>query len=764
MTESLNMGALVSALPEKYQPIFAHPDLSDGSSRGCEDRLLLIRQCAQRLQAALGRPLRVLDLGCAQGFFSLNLASDGHTVHGVDFLDLNVNVCKALAAENPSFAASFEHGTVEDVIDRLEQDQYDLVLGLSVFHHLVHARGILSVSELCRKLSEKTAAGVFELALHEEPLYWAPSLPQDPAEILSSYAFVRLLSQQETHLSAVSRPLYFTSSQFWYVDGIIGDFTSWSAESHAHGRGTHLQSRRYYFGAQVFVKRMTLGVEERAEINLREFINEVEFLSNPPLGYPAPRLIASLNDSRDLFLARSMMDGRLLSQAIDDGSAYDADEIIAQILEQLVLLERAGLYHNDVRCWNILITSEMRAVLIDYGAISTKAADCSWLEDLLFSFLITVKEILERRVVSSSPSREPALDFTTLPARYCNAFVALFEQNRSQLTFAMLQQCLQQTDAAPAPLPEWSSIYQRLHNALLIYNSRLSAVHVETEHHRVELAARGAAIEHLRDNASKDQGRIQLLEQQIAASESRCQRLEEDSEKLAAWARGLEAQAIASNRESEASAARASGLESGNAAVAARIAELEQELQERQRVRELAELLAVDVARLTEERDAARADVLGIQRVVEQHETTNAALQARVASQQQQIGQLENSREQDRSRLKELQTDLSRSMQIATAAREHIRELELAVEVLEGQIDSLHASRSWRITAPLRLFTTRVLKRGGGNVASIRNASDTQLEDVATPDGSVPTPAEAAMDKRVAAVDQLGTRIRKSRK
>ena len=42
MIESLNIGALVAALPEKYQPIFAHPELSDGSSRGCEDRLVLI--------------------------------------------------------------------------------------------------------------------------------------------------------------------------------------------------------------------------------------------------------------------------------------------------------------------------------------------------------------------------------------------------------------------------------------------------------------------------------------------------------------------------------------------------------------------------------------------------------------------------------------------------------------------------------------------------------------------------------------------------
>ncbi|MEA9479189.1 methyltransferase domain-containing protein [Xanthomonas campestris] len=764
MIESLNIGALVAALPEKYQPIFAHPELSDGSSRGCEDRLVLIRQCAQRLQHALGRPLRVLDLGCAQGFFSLNLAADGHTVHGVDFLDLNVNVCKALAAENPACAATFEHGTVEDVIDRLEHDECDLVLGLSVFHHLVHDKGILKVSALCRKLSETTSAGIYELALREEPLYWAPSLSQDPAELLSSYAFLRLLSQQQTHLSAVSRPLYFASSRFWYVDGAIGNFTSWSSESHAHGRGTHLQSRRYYFSEQSFVKKMTLGVGERAEINLQEFVNEVEFLGNPPDSYPAPRLIASLNDSRDLFIARSMMNGRLLSQAIDDGAAYDADEIIAQILAQLVLLERAGLYHNDVRCWNILIAPEGRAVLIDYGAISATPFDCSWLDDLLLSFLITVKEILERKVVPSSPSREPALDFMTLPARYRNAFIGFFGQNRSPLTFALLQKCLQQADATPHSAPEWVTIYQRLQKALLGYNARLSAVHIETEHHRVELAARGAAIEHLRDSTLQDQERTHAFEQGVAAAEERYKRLEEESEKLAAWAKGLEAQTIESNRDKEALAALNAELESDKAALATRIASLGQELEERQRARELAELLAADVGRLTEERDAARSDLLDTQSVIEQHQATITALEARVAVQQQQISGLESSRDQERNRLRELQVDLSRSMDGTASAREYIRELEMAVDALEGQINSLHGSRSWRVTAPLRLFTTRVLKRGNADAATIRKVSDARLESPVHTDGVTPTPAEAAMDERLAAVDQLGSRIRKSLK
>lgn len=509
---------------------------------------------------------------------------------------------------------------------------------------------------------------------------------------------------------------------------------------------------------------MTLGVGERAEINLQEFVNEVEFLGNPPESYPAPRLIASLNDSRDLFIARSMMNGRLLSQAIDDGAAYDADEIIAQILAQLVLLERAGLYHNDVRCWNILIAPEGRAVLIDYGAISATPFDCSWLDDLLLSFLITVKEILERKVVPSSPSREPALDFMTLPARYRNTFIGFFGQNRSPLTFALLQQCLQQADATPHSAPEWVTIYQRLQKALLGYNARLSAVHIETEHHRVELAARGAAIEHLRDSTLQDQERTQAFEQGVAAAEERYKRLEEESEKLAAWAKGLEAQTIESNRDKEALAALNAELESDKAALATRIASLGQELEERQRARELAELLAADVGRLTEERDAARSDLLDTQSVIEQHQATITALEARVAVQQQQISGLESSRDQERNRLRELQVDLSRSMDGTASAREYIRELEMAVDALEGQINSLHGSRSWRVTAPLRLFTTRVLKRGNADAATIRKVSDARLESPVHTDGVTPTPAEAAMDERLAAVDQLGSRIRKSLK
>lgn len=761
MTESLSVGALVAALPEKYQPIFGHPELSDGSSRGCEDRFVLIRECARQLQAALGRPLRVLDLGCAQGFFSLSLAADGHTTHGVDFLDLNVHVCKALAKQNPGFDATFELGTVEEVIERLEPGAYDLVLGLSVLHHLVHERGIVSVSELCRKLSEVVGAGIFELALREEPLYWAPSLPQDPAELLSSYSFTRLLSRQATHLSAVSRPLIYASSSYWYVADIVGKFTSWSAESHAHGRGTHQHSRRYYFGDQVFVKKMTLGIGGRAEINLREFHNEVVFLREPPASYPVPPLIGALNDSSDLFLVRGMMEGRLLSDVIDEGGPYDADRVLSELLEQLVILESVGLYHNDVRCWNVLICPEGRANLIDYGAISSEAKDCSWLEDMLLSFLITAKEILDGKMVPSSPGREPALDFMSLPARYSNAFIRVFSQEESRWTFAELKDAFAQSGNERGLAPEWTSIYQRLQAALISYNTRLGALYAQTEHDRVELAARASVLERGQQAAFQAEEKLAALKIVSEAADERFRDVEENSRLLAEWARELEARAVTSEAESRQMAERLNEMTASNTALVAQIGELDQELEDRLHTPALAEVLAAEVSTLTGERDSSLEKVSGS--LAEQHGAAIHHLRGKIASLLHCIEGLERSRAHDRRRLKELQLDLSQGAQTVGSSRTRVRELEIAVEVLEGQIKGMYASRSWRVTAPLRWLIAKVMKRGGASPPFL-TASGTQRKKASVAQGHLPSPADAATAKRLVALDQLASRIRASKR
>jgi 2-polyprenyl-3-methyl-5-hydroxy-6-metoxy-1,4-benzoquinol methylase len=83
-TASTTLSGLVAELPEVYQPIFGHPELCPTVSRRCDDRLAQIISVYQALEMVFARPLRVLDLGCAQGFFSHSLSQLGAQVHGVD--------------------------------------------------------------------------------------------------------------------------------------------------------------------------------------------------------------------------------------------------------------------------------------------------------------------------------------------------------------------------------------------------------------------------------------------------------------------------------------------------------------------------------------------------------------------------------------------------------------------------------------------------------------------------------------------------------
>ena len=132
----------VAALPELYQPVFGHPEFSPGASRAQDRRLAQVCALHDRLRDHLGRPLRVLDLGCAQGYFSLTLAERGARVDGVDFQSPNLALCRVLAAEHPDFAVAFHQADIAAVLEGVAPGQFDLVLGLSVFHHLVHRDGL----------------------------------------------------------------------------------------------------------------------------------------------------------------------------------------------------------------------------------------------------------------------------------------------------------------------------------------------------------------------------------------------------------------------------------------------------------------------------------------------------------------------------------------------------------------------------------------------------------------------------------------------
>lgn len=440
-----DIAPFVAHLPERYQPIYGHPEFSDMVSRDSVSRLSQITAIYRIAETGLGRPLRVLDLGCAQGFFSLSLAALGAEVCGVDFQAQNVAVCTVLAMENLHFKLRFLHDRVENIIAGLAPGAYDLVLGLSVFHHIAHLHGIGATQDLLGRLAQKTMLGVYEMATAAEPQAWAASQPANPRDLLKNYAFTHLYAYNATHLSSVARPLYIASDMVWLLDGRATAFDAWRDKSHLYAGRASDGTRRYYFSADAMAKCLNLENPDWAAANLEEYQKEADFLAAPPPDFIAPRLISHGRNDAEAWLVRERLAGDLLIDLIAARKPFDADMILHDILAQLAALERAGLRHGDVRVWNVLIGPDGHAVLIDYGAIAAGAADCLWPHDVFLSFVTFMHEVLTGAQSPPAAPRPAMTNPETLPEPYRTAVWEMMRMPRPEWGFSFLCDALNST-------------------------------------------------------------------------------------------------------------------------------------------------------------------------------------------------------------------------------------------------------------------------------------------------------------------------------
>jgi O-antigen chain-terminating methyltransferase len=272
--------SLVKALPEVYQPIYGHPEFNELASRPCDDRLRLITSIYTRLADEIGRPLRVLDLGCAQGYFSLHLAERGAIVKGIDRLEENINLCRGLAEKHPGYSVQFEVGSIEEVLSRLMPGDIDLVIGMSVLHHLCAERGAEQTRSILKELSSKIEAGVFEVALKEEPLPWASQQPDTPDWLYQDFAFLACAGEFTTHLSDRRRPVYFASNKFWLAENTITRFHHWTPFAHELDPLAIDRQRRYFSTDDQFMKLFRFHGPQAA-LNRQELEREIECLAGP---------------------------------------------------------------------------------------------------------------------------------------------------------------------------------------------------------------------------------------------------------------------------------------------------------------------------------------------------------------------------------------------------------------------------------------------------------------------------------------------------
>ncbi|MFS2224273.1 methyltransferase domain-containing protein [Pantoea sp. B65] len=527
---SQTLSQRVTALPEVYQAIYRHPEWDRQAARDCQPRLEVISDVCQRLSAELKRPLRILDLGCAQGFFSLSLASQGATVTGIDFQAENIALCRALAQENPELSVTFIQGRIEEMIAEPPPGQYDLVLGLSVFHHIVHLHGWPQVQQWLARLMDAVQVAIFELAQQQEPLYWGPSQPDDPRSLIEHCAFYHQIAAFDTHLSPVHRPM-FVASNYWLLLGdICWRFDEWRNYPYRGVyREMHYGSRRYYFSDRFVGKLIDFTSPDNripAEIldrNKAELCQEVNILQHPPAGLYVPQLFAHGKDQHQGWLLMSRLEGELLSELQMTHTEFSVDKVLADILQQTAALEHAGLYHDDIRVWNVMYNNQQQNfMLIDYGSISEVPQDCVWPHNIFQAFFIFVNELLIPGLVHPGAARPVLLSPFHLSPPYASWLYAFWQTPVAGWSFRLLADLFACRASLPAPdvsqngLEAWLKA-QELH--------LLQQAQQNTDQSR-QLAAL------VQQEQPTDADRLALLEQQCRQLENGYQRYEQTLQDL----------------------------------------------------------------------------------------------------------------------------------------------------------------------------------------------------------------------------------------
>lgn len=431
-----NIHQYVSALPEIYQKIWGHPEF-DGSSRFCDDRWSHIEEIVRSLQKISGKKnLQVLDLGCAQGYFCFALQELGCQVTGIDFLKENIEICEALKAENGLQCTFKNEKLTREFVEGLKE--YDIVLCLSLIHHVCHEHGFEYARSVFEALANKAKIVVTELALKQEPCYWNQNLPQNYEQWFLNVAFFNEVAFFSTHLSEVQRPCIVFSNHLFYCGKAFYEFKSWKKKS--YGIKPEDNNRRYYMSETKLMK-----LVRNTAAFIEEVRNEVSFLhSNESLDF-LPRVLTSERTSKGILAVYEIKKGKLLMDAMADGDELDYEKIFVDLLDECVALEEKGFYHGDLRIWNVCV-KDGKAFLIDFGNIQTENEDRvarlfnpSFDFSVYDAFLSLVYDVLTHKNYDSIRygfyNLSTFFDFDKLGARYATFFKSCLLIAEDQLNF-----------------------------------------------------------------------------------------------------------------------------------------------------------------------------------------------------------------------------------------------------------------------------------------------------------------------------------------
>ena len=336
------------------------------------------------------KPLRVLDLGCAQGFFSFNIAAKGGNVTAVDLSEENITLGNILAEENANCKIKFIRARIEEFVSDIAEGEYDLVLMLSVLHNMSKYLGVRKVQSMATELSRKIPCLIVEFAI--EGVH-ASYIPKNYRDFLPGYPFIRTIFYSDhRNGSNIKRPLCFAGTRYAYFEetGIM-EIDRIGYNVHPYLNKTDVM--HFHCGDKFIkffnAKNQDLLIKAQQEI---AFLKEMGGKNGLPKLYD----LHVENDPTGIriFIVRAKLKGIPLSEKISSGETFDSWDIIKQALRWMVFLEKNGYYHGDVQTSNFIYGDDGNLYPIDYEEIRREPIVLIWPYKVNLLFFIFMNEVL----------------------------------------------------------------------------------------------------------------------------------------------------------------------------------------------------------------------------------------------------------------------------------------------------------------------------------------------------------------------------------
>lgn len=333
------LGALAQLLHENPSP----PPLF-GLPGAAASAIGPVHQCEAIADAlaSFGRHYRLVDFGCAAGFRAFFFAQRGAVSTGYDASPANLQLAHALRRVNLIPVEFVLHPVDLDLAQGLPHGAFDVGLLVGLLPRLIQEQGLERVRELLLELLERVPVLVLELSSGQAALlnlaFLQPLGPSAPQEDAANRLW--LLTQDTVRVNATLYPVRRRS---------------FVAYRHAPA-----MARQFIWSDRVFIKKYLSqgggGSAEKWYNNLPQILREIVNHQMLADGCPAmPRLLDFDIQPDTITLVFERVDGENLVDLLARGEKVNPRLLARRLLQALHALYRAGLYHNDVRPWNVIV-------------------------------------------------------------------------------------------------------------------------------------------------------------------------------------------------------------------------------------------------------------------------------------------------------------------------------------------------------------------------------------------------------------------------